>query len=211
MAAIMDLSFPGQRTTTATSCIPHDSVYMPGPRAEKSENGVLGRATEKSTKTKISPRMEERISVVKLWWGKGENVLHCLQESKEKKSICKWWMLPPVCTGDSKHVEEDKGPFILIGIVNIRNASFWHSHMLLFVRVRVGVCRHYNSVIVWETCNGIWNKTVFFIVILDSKYSKMTPKFVQQKSHWLHSLTKFANPGTLTTTILESTRTDSYQ
>ena len=39
MIAIMDLSFPGQRTATATSCIPHDSVYMPGPRAGKSENG----------------------------------------------------------------------------------------------------------------------------------------------------------------------------
>ena len=33
----MDLSFPGQQTATATSCIPHDSVYMPGPRAGKSE------------------------------------------------------------------------------------------------------------------------------------------------------------------------------
>ena len=37
MTAIMDLSFPGQRTTTATSCIPHDSVYMPGPHAGKSD------------------------------------------------------------------------------------------------------------------------------------------------------------------------------
>ena len=27
MTAIMDLSFPDQLTTTATSCIPHDSVY----------------------------------------------------------------------------------------------------------------------------------------------------------------------------------------
>ena len=37
-------------------------------------------------------------------------------------------------------------------------------------------------------------KMTFFIVILDSKYSKMTPKFVKQKSHWLHSSIKFANP-----------------
>ena len=68
MATIMDLNFPGERTTTATSCIPHDSVCMPGPHAGKSENGFLGeqRATEKSTKTKISPRMEEIISVVTL-------------------------------------------------------------------------------------------------------------------------------------------------
>ena len=29
---LMDLSFPGQRTTTATSCVPHDSVYTPGAR-----------------------------------------------------------------------------------------------------------------------------------------------------------------------------------
>ena len=28
MTAIMDFSFPGQRTATATSCIPHDSVYV---------------------------------------------------------------------------------------------------------------------------------------------------------------------------------------
>ena len=64
----MDLSFPGQRTSIGTSCIPHDSVYIPGPRAGKSENGVPSerRATEKSTKTKISPRMEERISMVTL-------------------------------------------------------------------------------------------------------------------------------------------------
>ena len=41
MTAIMDLSVPGQRTATATLCIPHDSVYMPGPRAGKSENGFF--------------------------------------------------------------------------------------------------------------------------------------------------------------------------
>ena len=34
-------------------------------------------------------------------------------------------------------------------------------------------------------------------LILESKYSKMTPKFVKQKSHWLHSSIKFANRGTL--------------
>ena len=34
-------------------------------------------------------------------------------------------------------------------------------------------------------------KMAFFVVILDSKYSKMTPKFVKQKSHWLHSSIKF--------------------
>ena len=41
MTAIMDMSIPGQRTATATSCIPHDSVYMLGPRAGKSENGFF--------------------------------------------------------------------------------------------------------------------------------------------------------------------------
>ena len=45
MTAIMDLSFPGQWTATATSCIPHNSVYMPGPRAGKSENGFFRRDT----------------------------------------------------------------------------------------------------------------------------------------------------------------------
>ena len=37
MTAIMDLSFPGQQTATATSCIPHNSVYMPRPCAGKSD------------------------------------------------------------------------------------------------------------------------------------------------------------------------------
>ena len=37
MTAIMDLSFPGQRTATATKRIPHNSVYMQGPRAGKSD------------------------------------------------------------------------------------------------------------------------------------------------------------------------------
>ena len=37
-------------------------------------------------------------------------------------------------------------------------------------------------------------KMAFCVVIIDSKYSKMTPKFVKQKSHWLHPSIKFANP-----------------
>ena len=41
MTTIMDLSFPGQRTATANLCNPHDSVYMPGPRAGKSENSFF--------------------------------------------------------------------------------------------------------------------------------------------------------------------------
>ena len=41
MNAAMDLSFPGQRTATATSCIPHNSVYMPGHLAGKSESGFF--------------------------------------------------------------------------------------------------------------------------------------------------------------------------
>ena len=38
MTAIMDLSFSGQWTATATLCIPHDSVCMLGPHTGKSEN-----------------------------------------------------------------------------------------------------------------------------------------------------------------------------
>ena len=45
----MDLSFPGQRTATATSCIPHDSVYMPGPRAGKSDTVILDSKYPKMT------------------------------------------------------------------------------------------------------------------------------------------------------------------
>ena len=41
MTVIIDFSFPGQWTTTATSCIPHDSVFMPGPHARKSEKGFF--------------------------------------------------------------------------------------------------------------------------------------------------------------------------
>ena len=40
---VIDFSFPGQWTTTATSCIPHDSVFMPGPHARKSEKGFFCR------------------------------------------------------------------------------------------------------------------------------------------------------------------------
>ena len=36
----MDLSFPGQRTATVTSCIPHNSLYMPGPCAGKSDTWI---------------------------------------------------------------------------------------------------------------------------------------------------------------------------
>ena len=41
MTTIMDLNFSVQRTATATLCIPHNSVYMPGPCAGKSENGFF--------------------------------------------------------------------------------------------------------------------------------------------------------------------------
>ena len=41
MNAIIDFSFPGQRTPTATSCIPHDAPHDRGPRAGKSENGFF--------------------------------------------------------------------------------------------------------------------------------------------------------------------------
>ena len=41
MTAILDLSFSGLQTTTATLCIPQDSVYMPGPQDGKSENGFF--------------------------------------------------------------------------------------------------------------------------------------------------------------------------
>ena len=50
-------------------------------------------------------------------------------------------------------------------------------------------------------------KMVFFVVILDSKYSKMTPKFVKQKSHWLHSSVKFANPAYFSKTLKTSYNT----
>ena len=35
------MSFPGQRTATASSCIHHNNVYMRGLCARKSENGVF--------------------------------------------------------------------------------------------------------------------------------------------------------------------------
>ena len=45
----MDLSFPGQQTTTANSCIPHDSVYILGPRAGKSDTVILDSKYPKMT------------------------------------------------------------------------------------------------------------------------------------------------------------------
>ena len=56
MTAIMDLSFPGQRTTTATSCIPHDSVYMLGPRAGKSDTVILDSKYPKMTPKFVKQR-----------------------------------------------------------------------------------------------------------------------------------------------------------
>ena len=88
----MDLRFPGKQTTTAISCIPHDSVYMPGPCAGKSENGGLRerRVTKKVPKRRFRQKRKKEF----LW-------LH-YDEEKEK-------MFCTVC----KHVEEDKAPFIL--------------------------------------------------------------------------------------------------
>ena len=51
-------------------------------------------------------------------------------------------------------------------------------------------------------------KMAFFILILDSKYSKMSPKFVKQKSHWLLSSIKFANPDLLSLIHLNKSRED---
>ena len=45
-------------------------------------------------------------------------------------------------------------------------------------------------------------KMAFFVVILNSKYSNMTPKFLKQKSHWLHSSIKFANPVFVTKSLV---------
>ena len=66
MTAIMDLSFPGQRTATATSCIPHDSVYMPGPRAGKSENGFFHCGTWLQIFQNDSKICEAKVSVTPL-------------------------------------------------------------------------------------------------------------------------------------------------
>ena len=51
------------------------------------------------------------------------------------------------------------------------------------------------QIIFFNSC--LSNVTLFFFFVVlheSSKYSKMTPKFVKQKSHWLHSSIKFANP-----------------
>ena len=56
------------------------------------------------------------------------------------------------------------------------------------------VSRHYNSVIVWETCLGILNKTAFFVVVLDSKYSKMTPKICKAEVRLTPLINKICKP-----------------
>ena len=51
------------------------------------------------------------------------------------------------------------------------------------------------QIIFFNSC--LSNITLFFFFVVlheSSKYSKMTPKFVKQKSHWLHPSIKFANP-----------------
>ena len=68
MTAIMDLSFPGQWTATATSCIPHDSVYtyMLGPHAGKSENGFFRRDTWLQISQNDSKICEAEVTVTSL-------------------------------------------------------------------------------------------------------------------------------------------------
>ena len=62
MTAIIDLSFPGQRAATGTSCIPHDSVYMPGPCAGKFENGFLRGDVLNSKYSKMTPKFVKQKS-----------------------------------------------------------------------------------------------------------------------------------------------------
>ena len=54
-------------------------------------------------------------------------------------------------------------------------------------------------------------KMAFFVVTLDSKYSQITPKFVKQKSHWLHSSIKVANPDWQWHLTLNDTWLHSYR
>ena len=66
MTAIMDLSFPGPRTATGTSCIPHHSEYMPGPRAGKSENGFFRSDTWRQIFQNDSKICEAEVTVAPL-------------------------------------------------------------------------------------------------------------------------------------------------
>ena len=156
MATIMDLSFPGQWTTTGTSCIPHDSVYMPGPRAGKSENGVLSeqRATKKKYQNEDFAKNGRK------------NFRSYTMMRKRRK-----------CFALFARKQREKFHLQVVDASTSNNQCSKSMQRTMATK----------CAIVWETCLGIWNKTVFFIVILDSKYSKMTPKFVKQKSHWLHS------------------------
>ena len=65
MTAIMDLSFPGQRISTATLCIPHDSVYMLGPCAGKSDTWLQNWIFQNDSKieySKMTPKFVKQKS-----------------------------------------------------------------------------------------------------------------------------------------------------
>ena len=91
MTAIMDLSFSGQRTATATSCIPHGSLYMPGPCAGKSENGFFHCGTRLQIFQNDSKICEAKVTVTQLI-----NKICKRWEENLLKSFLALWNLQPI-------------------------------------------------------------------------------------------------------------------
>ena len=91
MTAIMDLSVPGQRTATATSCIPHGSLYMPGPCAGKSENGFFHCGTRLQIFQNDSKICEAKATVTQLI-----NKICKRWEENLLKSFLALWNLQPL-------------------------------------------------------------------------------------------------------------------
>ena len=125
----MDLSFPGQRTTTATLCIPNDSVYMPGPCAGKSENGALTKGHRKKYQNEDFAKNGRK------------NFRGYTLMRKRRKYFALF-----------ARKQRGKKPFGSGGCINFQHSMLTkhapNNDHKVTVRVRVRVCRHVNSVIV---------------------------------------------------------------
>ena len=73
------------------------------------------------------------------------------------------------------------------------------------------LCTPHDSVYMPGPHAGKSENGFFWLWYLTPKYSKMTPKFVKQKSHWLHSSIKFANPEYPRLEWKKETSTNTYQ
>ena len=119
MTAIMDLSFPGQQTATATSCIPHDSVYMPGPRAGKSDTWLqIFQNDSKICEAEVT--VTPLINKICKPWLKHVFVFHCFRVLKQPM-----WrdLMEALCKEASMHVSTWQNDALLSNYLEIKKVT----------------------------------------------------------------------------------------